>query len=152
MCDNSSQEIWNCQLLGFRNGAVRDLRYPACGAASLGDWCHTFRHNAVVSKRRVPIIQWRNVIPHKNGDLKYRIILTVRKCCKTFAKWTSWPLRMGPLGCPKTSVKDYHSTLRNISEERRSQQHHGGSLKSRKMYHAYYPFQLTNKNKIGIIK
>jgi hypothetical protein len=31
-----------------------------------------------------------------------------------------------------TSVKDYHSTLRNTPEERRSQQHRGGSLKSRK--------------------
>jgi hypothetical protein len=26
----------------------------------------------------------------------------------------------GPIGCPETSVKDYHSTLRNIAEERRS--------------------------------
>jgi hypothetical protein len=27
---------------------------------------------------------------------------------------------MGPIRCPETSVKDYHSTLRNIPEERRS--------------------------------
>ena len=27
---------------------------------------------------------------------------------------------MGPIGCPETSVKYYHSTLRNIPEERRS--------------------------------
>jgi hypothetical protein len=38
---------------------------------------------------------------------------------------------MGPIRCLETSVKDYHSTLRNIPEERRSQQHRGGSLKSR---------------------
>jgi hypothetical protein len=30
---------------------------------------------------------------------------------------------MGPIRCPETSVKDYHSTLRNTPEERRSHQH-----------------------------
>jgi hypothetical protein len=34
---------------------------------------------------------------------------------------TSWPLKMVPIGCPETSVHNYHSTLRNIPEERRSQ-------------------------------
>jgi hypothetical protein len=28
---------------------------------------------------------------------------------------------MGPTDCPETSVKDYHSALRNIPEERTSQ-------------------------------
>ena len=31
-------------------------------------------------------------------------------------------LKMGPIGFPETSVKDYHSTLRNIPEEGRYQQ------------------------------
>jgi hypothetical protein len=30
---------------------------------------------------------------------------------------------MGPIRCPETSVKDYHSTLRNTPEERRSRQY-----------------------------
>jgi hypothetical protein len=30
-------------------------------------------------------------------------------------------LKMGPIGCPETSVKKYHYTLRNLPEERRSQ-------------------------------
>ena len=30
---------------------------------------------------------------------------------------------MGPIRCPETSVKDYHSTLRNNPEERRSVSH-----------------------------
>jgi hypothetical protein len=37
---------------------------------------------------------------------------------------------MGPTGCPETSVKDYHSTLRNTPQERRHHQHRGGGLKS----------------------
>jgi hypothetical protein len=40
---------------------------------------------------------------------------------------------MGPIGCPETSVQNYQFTLRNISEERRSHLHSGGSLKSRKL-------------------
>jgi hypothetical protein len=47
------------------------------------------------------------------------------------SSWTSWPLKMGPIGCLETSVQNCHSTLRNIPEERRSHLHHGGSLKSR---------------------
>jgi hypothetical protein len=35
--------------------------------------------------------------------------------------WTSWPLKMDLIHCPETSVKVYHSTLRNTPEERRSQ-------------------------------
>ena len=27
---------------------------------------------------------------------------------------------MGPIGCPETSVRNYHYTLRNIPEERRA--------------------------------
>jgi hypothetical protein len=39
---------------------------------------------------------------------------------------------MGPILCPETSLKDYHSTLRDIPEERRYHEHRGGSLTSRK--------------------
>jgi hypothetical protein len=42
-------------------------------------------------------------------------------------------LKMGPIGCPETSVHNYHSTLRNIRDERRCQLHRGGSLKSREV-------------------
>jgi hypothetical protein len=31
--------------------------------------------------------------------------------------WTSWPLKMGTVRCPETSVKDYHSTLRSTSQK-----------------------------------
>jgi hypothetical protein len=39
---------------------------------------------------------------------------------QVLSSWTSWSLKIGPIGCPKTSAEDYHSTLRNILEERRS--------------------------------
>jgi len=37
---------------------------------------------------------------------------------------------MGPIGCPKTSVRNCCSTLRNIPEEHKSLLHPGGCLKS----------------------
>jgi hypothetical protein len=44
---------------------------------------------------------------------------------------TSCALKMGPILCPKTSVKDCHLTLRNTAGQRRSHQHRDRSLKSR---------------------
>jgi hypothetical protein len=38
---------------------------------------------------------------------------------------------MEPIGFPETSLKNYHSTLRNIPEERRYHLQGDGSLKSR---------------------
>ena len=40
-------------------------------------------------------------------------------------------LSVGPIGCPESSVQNYHSTLRNIPEDHRSHLHRGGSLNSR---------------------
>jgi len=36
-------------------------------------------------------------------------------------KSISWTFSMGPIGCPETWVRNYHSTLRNMLEERRSE-------------------------------
>ena len=38
--------------------------------------------------------------------------------------------KMGPIGCPETTVRNYYFALRKITEERRSHLHRGGSLKS----------------------
>jgi len=40
------------------------------------------------------------------------------------------PFKIGLIGCPKTSVSNYHYTMRNNSEERSSHVLRGGSLKS----------------------
>jgi hypothetical protein len=41
----------------------------------------------------------------------------------------SWPMKMGPIRCPETSVNSNHTTPRNIPEKCRSHQHRGSSLK-----------------------
>jgi hypothetical protein len=43
----------------------------------------------------------------------------------------SWPVRMGPVRCPETSVNNYHTTPRNNPTYHRFHQHRGGSLKSK---------------------
>jgi hypothetical protein len=43
----------------------------------------------------------------------------------------SWPLKMGPIDCPGTSVWNYHYLLRNSPEKRSSYLLRGGTLKSR---------------------
>ena len=43
----------------------------------------------------------------------------------------SWPLRMGPVGCPETSVRKCHYSVPNNPEKRSSQLLCGWSLKSR---------------------
>jgi hypothetical protein len=67
-------------------------------AASNGNPLPTFRDNVSVPTSRV-----------KKSKNK-----------RSVSSWTSWPLNLGPTRCPETSVKDYHSTLPNIPEERRS--------------------------------
>jgi hypothetical protein len=40
---------------------------------------------------------------------------------KGLSSWISWPLKMGPIDCPETPIRNYHFTLRSIVEERRSE-------------------------------
>jgi hypothetical protein len=48
----------------------------------------------------------------------------VKNSKKNVSSWTSWHLKIGPIGYPETSVQNYHSVLRNIPEERRSHIQH----------------------------
>jgi hypothetical protein len=50
----------------------------------------------------------------------------------------SWPLKMGPIGCPETSVRNYHYSLRNNSEERSSHLLRGGGVNWRITSHFTY--------------
>ena len=48
--------------------------------------------------------------------------------------WIPDPLKMGPIGCPEKSVKNFHYSLRNNPEERSSLMLRSRSLKSGKVY------------------
>jgi len=58
---------------------------------------------------------------------------------------------MGPIGCPETSVRNYHYSLRNNPEERNSQLLRRGSLKSRLIQLLTKPFFILRKLQRGII-
>jgi len=45
----------------------------------------------------------------------------------------SWSLKMGPIGCPEMSGRNYHHSLRNSPEERRPRVLRDGNLKSREV-------------------
>ena len=49
----------------------------------------------------------------------------------------SWPVKMGPIGCHETSVRKYHSILRNIPEDHISHVLRGWNPKSSKTDRIY---------------
>jgi hypothetical protein len=69
----------------------------------------------------------RVVIVYRRFGTTYRSHLT----CQDFH---SWPVKMGPIRFPETSVNNYHTTQRNIPEERISHQHRDGSPTSRSSF------------------
>jgi hypothetical protein len=46
------------------------------------------------------------------------------------SKKDSWALKMGPIDCPETSVRNYHYLLHNSPEKHRSHLSRPGNLKS----------------------
>jgi hypothetical protein len=75
------------------------------------------------------------------GSLLFEIVKCDSVTAYTEDRSTRWNLRssrIGPIGCPETSVRNYHSTLRDIPEERRSHLYRRGSLKSRKVLPVAY--------------
>jgi hypothetical protein len=68
----------------------------------------------------------------------YATYIGIYRCSRTVNKQSDphsrvkHSLKMGPIGCPETSVTNYQSTsmMRNVSEFLRSHLHRGGSLKS----------------------
>jgi len=51
----------------------------------------------------------------------WNIGVTITNSAFLASSWISWALNMGPIGCPKMWVRNYHSMLCNIPEERRCQ-------------------------------
>ena len=77
------------------------------------------------------IMYHRMVIPYWRFGTRYRSHLQEsRSLSSCTSSYTSWPLKMGLIGCPETSARSYHSARRNISEERRSCVQPCGRLKS----------------------
>jgi hypothetical protein len=93
--------VWNFygwfMISGFHRDVDEICVLLGCYAASSGNPLPKFRDNVSVPSSRVK----------KSGEV-------------VLLHWISWPLKIGLIHCPETSVKDYHSTLHNTAEERRS--------------------------------
>jgi hypothetical protein len=115
-----------------------------CYAASCGNSLLTFRDNVSFppSKVRSPRRKER---PHAVTYLCAGSCGRWPRITKLDANQWGWTSvrEGGHIRCPETSVNNYHSTLRNISEERGSHRHCGGSLKSDSKSVASIPNNLT---------
>jgi len=58
---------------------------------------------------------------------------TYRSHLQVSAFWIIDPLKMGPLGCPETSVRSQHYSPRNNPEDSSSHPPRGGSLEPRRV-------------------
>jgi hypothetical protein len=92
--------------------------------------CWLYRNDFRMARPR-DVGAWRLIIWCPPNWYIFETFFGVGKGWRNFLR-ASWPLKMGPTGCPETSVQNYYSILRNIPEERRPYLHHGESLKSRK--------------------
>jgi len=90
-------------------GRVRKFKTWISGSlCNVGEICALVGYCAVYSGNSLPTFRDISVPSSrvKNPDLEDGI---------------SWPLNMGPICCPETSVINRHCTLRNFAEEGRTQ-------------------------------
>jgi hypothetical protein len=66
--------------------------------------------------------RWVVVLYRRFGTTYRSNLQGSRSPRRKLSSWTSWPLKKEPIGCPETSVQNYHSNLRNITEKCRTQE------------------------------
>jgi hypothetical protein len=89
-----------------------------------------FNFKTVFTKQIPLVLSRREVTFNSSGQKSFLLSGMTTTYVGT---WTPWPVKMGPIGCPETSI-NYQHTLLNIPEERGPQMHHEGSLKSHKIW------------------
>jgi hypothetical protein len=94
-----------CVISGFRCDVNDNSSLVGCYAALSGSSVLTFQDNLSVLPLRVKLILYRLFGTTYGSHLQ--------------RSRRTWPLKMGPIGCPQTLVQNYHSTLHNIAQERR---------------------------------
>ena len=112
--DQKNIKILTSQFICVLRGVIcKGTRYKATQSLGSALFCDITRRRVVIVYRRFGTMYGS----HFHGS---RVFPTRTR-----------PVKMGPIRCHETSVKNYHTTPRNIPEERRSHQHRGGSLNSR---------------------
>jgi hypothetical protein len=99
-----------------------------------------YKRNKATSQQGNPKPNWARSIQLYNftGQPQWYLRSSVKLCSagmvipyRRFGTTYRAHRHMGLIGCPETSVRNYHHTLRNTSEARRSHFNRGGGLKSR---------------------
>jgi hypothetical protein len=115
--DSSSRSLWEPQI---SNPALLFWKYVI--AIACQDWVWVWSIGGMILTR-----EYRNALVVCNAA---KMGITDVSGQPVASSWTSCPLKMGSIGCPQTSVTQYHLTLRYTQEERRFYLHRGGSPKS----------------------
>jgi hypothetical protein len=76
----TSNSCWFWYFSRICSVAVDAVVFLGRSAASVGDWCRTFRAHYSVSKCRTPIIQWRSAASQKNRNHNYWIYFALQSC------------------------------------------------------------------------
>ena len=102
------------------------------------DWCGKSRPTEIRSPDQMNCVNIRNCshLFQNASDIKlgkYRLEINIWY----HSSWTFWPLKIAKIGCTETSLRNYHSTLRNVPTQCRSRLFLGWSLKSRIRYHSF---------------
>jgi len=104
----------------------------------------SFQRTVADSERRAIANCENKFTQEENGALSQRVVvIPSRRFGITYRSHLQWPrifdsssLKMEPIGCPETSVMNYHYTLRNSPEVRGSHLLRGGSFKFRILHKA----------------
>ena len=108
---HTDQESDNCKRNEFKEGLI----FTTCHLSVMLRFFFGYAMSFILCHEWLKLSELQNLTPER----------------QVFSYSDSWPVKMGPIRCPETSVNNYHTTPRNIQEERRSHQHRGGSLKSK---------------------
>jgi hypothetical protein len=100
---------------GFHRDADEICALLGYYATSSGNPLPTFRDYISVPSSGVKKSKSGNPLP----TFRDNVPVTTSRVKKSKKKLLG-PLKVGPIRCPETSVKDYHSTLRNIPEDPKS--------------------------------
>ena len=65
------------------------------------------------------LVSW-NVTQHKHVVSYWRFGTNYQFHLQGSTSWTAWPLKIGLIDCPETSVTNYQSALHNNPKQRRS--------------------------------
>jgi len=116
---NFATEKLLCLISGFRREVAENCALLGYYAANNGHFLPTFRDSHLQGSRN----QKKASNPN-TARIQGRVwtVKSVSSIGGTGFVLVSWTVRMGPIGCPETSIRNYHCWLRSNPEERISQE------------------------------